>query len=101
MPKISQAQGASHEGVIAEHDADLRDEGSVEVQESLGIEPQERPGEDGGTPEGDGAYAGLTGAQLTAELEKRGLAKSGTKAEQIARLEEDDAAEDDEDDTEE
>lgn len=36
-------------------------------------------------------YSELTGAQLSDELERRGLPKSGTKPEQIARLEADDA----------
>lgn len=37
-------------------------------------------------------YETLTKAQLAAEAEARGLAKSGTKAELVARLEENDAA---------
>lgn len=36
-------------------------------------------------------YSFWTNAELQAELEKRGLAKSGTKAEMVERLEEDDA----------
>lgn len=40
----------------------------------------------------DAGYEGMTNEQLSDELEKRGLAKSGTKKELIARLEEDDAA---------
>ena len=41
--------------------------------------------------EGDEGYAGMSNADLSAELEKRGLAKSGTKDEMVARLDEDDA----------
>lgn len=37
-------------------------------------------------------YETLTKAELAAEAEARGLAKSGTKAELVARLEENDAA---------
>lgn len=37
-------------------------------------------------------YHELTKAALVAEAESRGLAKTGTKAELMARLEEDDAA---------
>lgn len=40
----------------------------------------------------DGAYDEMTKAELEAELDARGLAKTGKKAELIARLEEDDAA---------
>ena len=47
-------------------------------------------GDDEETEEDEG-YAGMTNADLSAELENRGLAKSGTKDEMIARLEEDDA----------
>jgi hypothetical protein len=51
----------------------------------------------GGNGSGNGGetateYADMTNADLQAELESRGLATSGTKAELIARLEEDDAA---------
>jgi hypothetical protein len=44
--------------------------------------------------EGDGpeGYDSWTKDELSAELEKRGLSKSGNKAELVARLEEDDAA---------
>lgn len=38
-----------------------------------------------------GGYADMTKAELGDELEKRGLAKSGSKDELIERLEEDDA----------
>lgn len=49
-------------------------------------------------PEGAGVqsdeegYPSWTNAELSAELEARGLPKSGNKEELIARLEEDDAA---------
>lgn len=79
MPKITVSTGVS----------DAR----VDVQEPIPVledaEPQSRPGEDVEVVDND--YSGWTGAQLTEELEKRGLPKSGTKAEQQKRLEEDDA----------
>ena len=37
-------------------------------------------------------YESWTNAELSEELERRGLTKSGTKAEMVARLTEDDAA---------
>lgn len=48
---------------------------------------------DGATPavELPGPYSEWVNADLSAELERRGLAKTGTKAEMTARLEEDDA----------
>lgn len=49
---------------------------------------REGAGDGGGEDEG---YESWTNAELSAELESRGLPKSGSKAELIARLEEDDA----------
>jgi hypothetical protein len=40
-----------------------------------------------------GGYEEMTKAELEAELEARGLPKTGNKAELVARLEEDDAEE--------
>ena len=45
--------------------------------------------EEGGSS--DEGYEGMTKAELEAELEARGLPKSGNKDELIARLEEDDS----------
>lgn len=89
MPKITKAGGASNAAAEAEF-AEAR----VDVQEPILAQPQERPGEDIDVVDND--YSGWTGAQLTDELEKRDLPKSGTKAEQQKRLEEDDAKEDEE-----
>lgn len=47
--------------------------------------------EDGGTQADVRDYQDWTKAELSAELESRGLPKSGTKDELIARLEADDA----------
>lgn len=79
MPKITAAGGPSN---AAEENA------NVETQEPILAQPQERPGENIDVVDND--YSGWTGAQLTEELEKRGLPKSGTKSEQQRRLEEDD-----------
>jgi hypothetical protein len=49
----------------------------------------------------DESYEDMTNDDLRAELEKRGLPKSGNKDELVARLEEDDASDEDEDDEEE
>lgn len=46
----------------------------------------------GDEPAPSGAYADMSKDDLSAELEKRGLAKTGNKDELIARLEESDAA---------
>lgn len=45
-----------------------------------------------GTASAGAGYADMTKDELAAELESRGLAKSGNKDELVARLEEDDAA---------
>ena len=45
-----------------------------------------------GNVEADGGYEDMLKADLEAELEARGLPKSGNKDELIARLEEDDAS---------
>lgn len=50
---------------------------------------------------GEEGYEGLKVPQLQDELERRGLPKSGTKPELIARLEEDDESSDDDDDDDE
>lgn len=88
MPHITRADGVT----------DAR----VEVQEPIeaGVSPQERPGEDrpnvAGLSEQDEAaeqdpYTDFTKDDLVAELERRGLPKSGNKDELVARLTEDDA----------
>lgn len=92
MPKISESGGPT----------DAR----VEVQEPIEapVSPQERPGEHGGfhadrnatgaetATEGDeGDYENFTKDDLAQELERRGLPKTGTKAELVDRLTEDDA----------
>jgi hypothetical protein len=98
MPKISSAQGASHAGVIAEHDADLREED--------GVQPQERPGEGNFHAERNGVdapeegtdYSTYTVKQLVAEIERRNaddgkdLSTTGNKGDLVARLVEDDEA---------
>jgi hypothetical protein len=53
-------------------------------------EPEAEPEETGG--EDSETYGTWTKAQLQYELQTRDLAQSGTKAELVARLEEDDAA---------
>jgi len=101
MPKISEAQGASHEGVIAEHDGEMASEPRVDVQEP--IRPQEDPSLGGQfhaqrnaveSEDKAGHYDELSKDELVAELEQRDLPKSGTKDELRARLEEDDRAND-------
>lgn len=90
MPKISQAQGASHEGVIAEHDADLREAVEPEVQERIDVQ--------GDDPEVGTDYSAYTVKQLVSEIEKRNedrdadaaLATTGNKGDLVARLVEDD-----------
>jgi hypothetical protein len=97
MPKISSAQGASHAGVIAEHDADLREED--------GVQPQERPGEGNfhaernwvDAPEEPIDYSTYTVKELVAEIERRNddgkdLSTTGNKGDLVARLVEDDEA---------
>jgi hypothetical protein len=102
MPKISDAGGPSYEGVIPEHDADLRDDGPrVDVQEP--IRPQEDPSLGGQFHAGRNAveqpaanedeqdrYADWSKADLVGECERRGLPKSGTVPELTARLQADD-----------
>jgi ribosomal protein L22 len=51
-----------------------------------------RPAAQGGNPPPEDGWGSLKVDELKEELEARGLPKSGTKAELIARLEEDDAA---------
>jgi hypothetical protein len=105
MPKISDAGGPSYEGVIPEHDADLREDGPrVDVQEP--IRPQEDPSLGGQFHAGRNAveqpaaaedrYAEWSKADLAGECERRGLAKSGTVPELTARLQADDDDENDE-----
>lgn len=87
---------------VEEDDVRLRDphyeEDSPEVQFSTPtVLPPARPkvADDVEEEESDG-YGSLSKAELQEEAESRGLAKSGTKDELIARLEEDDEAEDEE-----
>jgi hypothetical protein len=75
MPKISAAAGASNEAANLTADAPAEDAAGVDV-------------------DGDGDVTGYetnTKDELVAELEDRGLAKSGNKPELIERLEQDDA----------
>ena len=51
--------------------------------------------------DGDQPYEDMTNPELQDLLEERGLSKSGNKAELVARLAEDDAADDGEDDEDE
>lgn len=112
MPKISAAQGPSHEGVIAEHDADLRENGArVDVQEP--ILPQEDPSLGGqfhaerNAVEGEEEvpYSEWSKSDLRAEIDRRNedrdeadrIPVSGTATELAERLETDDEADEDED----
>lgn len=60
---------------------------SVEEAKAAAADARQDDEEDA---EEDGPYDGLTNAELSAELEERGLPHTGTKAELIARLTESD-----------
>jgi SAP domain len=65
---------------------------AVKVPATVEIVAEATPIGGNGNGEEEADYESMTNADLQAELESRGLATSGTKAELIARLEEDDAA---------
>ena len=66
--------------------------GAPSSREEVATEGGEETAPAGEEAEEGEDYAAMTNADLQAELESRGLATSGTKAELIARLEEDDAS---------